>query len=94
MKVFVYGIFTDPATRRSILGRDIETGTFELSGYATTIHTRCGFKTLIKGTPSCHTIGQTFEATPEDLEIMDKVEGVESGLYRRVEEQGVIFYLE
>jgi hypothetical protein len=39
-------------------------------------------------------MGQTFEATPEDLLVMDKVEGVESGLYRRVEEQGVIFYLE
>ena len=49
---------------------------------------------MIKGAPNCHTIGQTFEATPEDLEIMDKVEGVSSGLYRRVEEQGVLFYLE
>lgn len=94
MKVFVYGIFCNPATRRQILGRDIETGTFELSGYKLGVHRGCNFKTLIKGAPNCHTIGQTFEATPEDLEIMDKVEGVSSGLYRRVEEQGVLFYLE
>lgn len=94
MKVFVYGIFTNPQIRKNILGRDIETGTFELSGYALGIHTRCDYKTLIKTGPLHSTIGQTFDATPEDLEIMDRVEGVESGLYRRVEEQGVVFYLE
>ncbi len=93
MKVFVYGIFTDPATRHSILGRDISTGFFELSGYGLGIHRSCGFKTVYKDDNES-VMGQTFEATPEDIEIMDKVEGVESGLYRRVEEQGVIFYLE
>lgn len=94
MKVFVYGIFTNPSIRRQILGRDIETGTFELSGYAIGIHSRIDYKTLIKTGPLNSVTGQTFDATPEDLEIMDRVEGVEQGLYRRVEEQGVIFYLE
>jgi gamma-glutamylcyclotransferase (GGCT)/AIG2-like uncharacterized protein YtfP len=93
MKVFVYGIFCDPATRHSILGRDIETGYFELKGYQIGIHSGCGFNTLQKAA-KFSAEGQTFEATPEDLLVMDKVEGVESGLYRRVEEQGVIFYLE
>jgi len=93
-KVFVYGIFTESFTRYKILGDISNQWYMELRGYSIRQHSRVPFKTIFESDMTSWVQGLILEVTPEQLKLMDKIESIDRGLYRRVKIDDFWVYME
>lgn len=76
--VFVYGTLLNRDVRDAIIGRSTTTYSDVLEGYK-----KVGLNIVEE--PKSEVDGVYFEVTAEELERLDKYEGVATGLYKRVD---------
>lgn len=82
-KVFVYGIFTDQATRIRAFGYDIKTYPAILKGYELGMHSNGSFYSIIKNSKR-HVNSIVMEVSDEQLNRLDQIEHINTGMYRRI----------
>ena len=87
-KLFTYGLLQVPRIQQQLFKRAIHTESFELQGYKISDKLVNGLYKTIK--PSCASCESTVEGTilhleEEDLVKTDKFEGVQSGMYKRIQ---------
>lgn len=84
-KLFVYGIFLDETVRRNAFGTDVPHERATLNGYSISEDLVLGRYKTIKEDPTNFTEGLLLDIPEEYLSVTDMIEGVSSGLYKRIQ---------
>jgi len=84
-KLFVYGIFTDEEIRKRAFGSEVKHEKAALNGYALADELVLGLYQNIVEKPTDFVEGMLLDIPEEYLEITDRIEGVEMGLYKRIQ---------
>jgi hypothetical protein len=88
-KLFTYGLLQVPRIQQQLFKRNIEQTTGILFGYKISNTLVNGlYKTIEKTNPEFFIEGTILFLNDEDIAKCDKFEGVEAGLYKRIDVEG------
>lgn len=92
-KVFVYGIFMSKDVRIGSFGFDVPHVDHVMKGWVRDVHS-CGMFENIVENKDKNVNGLLMFVNDDQLKRMDEIEGIDRGLYRRVNIDGMWAYSE